>query len=158
MVKYCFIAAVTLLIASCQEQAKAPTQEESVFDTSSYKKDSYAERVYDFLSSRKETKSEKDYTAIFVNTSTCSVCTMGDFEEITPYLDKTKEKIFVFANDSSVLKGYNENLKFILLEKKEYKSKQIFHEKIYLYEVSNGKAKAIPLARETIDSLNATVK
>jgi hypothetical protein len=156
MVKHVLSAAIVVVIASCAGPEPLEEDEGSVaFDTKSYHIDAFTKRVQEFLNDRTETNNLSDYVAIFVNVQGCSACIAGGFFDLKPYLSKTTTKTLVYVNDSTVISDlHNDKLQFVLLPTQTFKSKDIFHNDIYVYAVQGKNIQAMHLTTETKDSLN----
>jgi hypothetical protein len=145
-----------LTTAACQTETPSRTEQGGEFDAQLFDLDAFTGRVHSFLQSRKETNRQNSYDALFVNTEHCTACMRGTFAEISPYLEKTDRRTFIYANDSSLLELVPENdkLQFVWLPVTTYREAGIFHNKIYLYKINKETIRVINLDLHQIDSLN----
>jgi hypothetical protein len=144
------------VVVSCQEKQAHIDDGTMAFDIESFRTDQFTGRVQQFLQSRPETKNSSDYVAIFVNTEGCSACVKGGFDQLSPYLQHTEARTFIYVNDSSMITSelQNERLQFVWLPTEMYHAKAVFHGDIYLYHVQGRKITPTDLNLQTTDSLN----
>lgn len=152
------MSVLSFLVISILFCCKNETQNKSPhgLNLNQFKKSTYNEKVRNFLKSKID---EVEYKAFFIHTKGCSECIKNNFQELIPYLNHTKESIYLLLNDSinNCKTIINSNVKVKIYKNDTFEKYGILHNNIYLYVVKGNNIKSIELNGLNIDSLNNTI-
>lgn len=156
MVTRFFLVLALIAATGCQTNVPSEPEQAAEFDPQQFELNTFTGRVQRFLQLRKETRGLDRYDVLFVHTESCTACARGTFSQLEPFLEKADRRLFIYANDSSLLDLVpdNDQLTVICLPLETYRIAAIFHNKIYLYTIDNTNIRSINLDLRQIDSLN----
>ena len=105
----CFLLICIIISCSPNKMPGADKNSDNRFPTEQFELTEYNKKVATFLENNlSEKELESTNRVVFLNTRSCASCTMGAFEAIAPYLERTEVSHIIFINDSAIAESQPE--------------------------------------------------